>query len=59
MIVREKIHFIFRTLVAMLLSERLKEQSKATSPHKYVTRLAQRRLRLGMVTGALPCAGWG
>jgi hypothetical protein len=54
MIVRENFHFIFLTLAAILPHEWLKEPSKAASPHACVKRLALRRLRLGMVTGALP-----
>jgi hypothetical protein len=54
MIVREKFHFIFPTLAAILPNERLKEPSKAASPHVCVKRLALRRLLLGIVTGALP-----
>jgi hypothetical protein len=54
MILRENFHFIFPSLVATLSNERLKERSKATCPHKYIKRLALRRLLLGMVAGALP-----
>jgi hypothetical protein len=58
MIYREKFHFIFLVPTAILPNERLKEQSNETCPYEDVACLTLRRLPIGMVMDALPCAGW-